>query len=267
MQQGGSLVIADGSSASAACWRGRRQRGGSGRAFGGGLFIQGNQTVTLNPVSGATLSIAGQIADQTGSYQTAGLGTPTGTSADGTPNAGSGSLLLNGPGTVLLSARNAYTGGTFLAAGTLELGTVGAAGSGAVDFLPGSNATLTIDGTVTPTNAISGFATGDTIDLAGIAYDATGTATIIDGNILDVVEGSQTYALQLDPQQSFVGQYFHLADAGLGTNVTVDSIACYVQGTLILTEAGERDVATLEIGDAWSRFRRRATPDQLDRPA
>ena len=52
--------------------------------------------------------------------------------------------------------------------GTLELGNVHAAGTGAITFASGATATLKIDAGDVPANIISGFAPGDIIDLADV---------------------------------------------------------------------------------------------------
>jgi hypothetical protein len=54
----------------------------------------------------------------------------------------------------------------------------------------------------------------------------------------------------LDPSQSFAGEFFHLArDSGSGTDITENGIACYLRGTLILTDRGKVPVENLCIGD------------------
>ncbi len=95
--------------------------GGNGQAFGGGLFLQGDESITLAPAAGTVERISGVIADQTGSG---------GTRA----NAGAGRLVLDGPGTLDLTAANTFTGGIGIREGTLELANAAAAGSGRDSF-------------------------------------------------------------------------------------------------------------------------------------
>jgi hypothetical protein len=58
--------------------------GANGEAFGGGLFLEGNENVTLAPKADTVETIVGAIADETGS---------SGTGA----NAGAGKLTLDAP--------------------------------------------------------------------------------------------------------------------------------------------------------------------------
>ncbi len=149
---------------------------------------------------------------------------------------------------------NTYIGGTTITAGTLALGTAGAGGSGAITFGAGSQATLQVDGTVMPVNTLDAFAVGDTINLAGIAYSASGTAALLPGNRLDVTEGNHTYQLQLNPGDSFAGDAFALAAAAstgtTSTDVTLSGPPpCFCAGTRILTARGEVAVEALQVGD------------------
>ena len=148
------------------------------------------------------------IADQTGSGGTDG-------------NAGAGSLLVNGAGTVQLSAANTYTGGTTLSSGTLGLANTHAAGSGAITFANSSMATLLVGLGDTPSNIIAGFAQGETIDLAGIGLATS--KTLGAGNVLTVSGGSSgPVMLNFDPNQNFAGLAFQLTtDNNGGTDVTL----------------------------------------------
>ena len=80
--------------------------GTPGKAFGSGLFLQGNGSLALAPGAGQTQTISDVIADQTG------VG---GTGA----NAGSWRLVKNGAGTTILTGANAYSGATLVNGGTL----------------------------------------------------------------------------------------------------------------------------------------------------
>jgi len=162
-----------------------------------------------------------------------------------------GMVEVYGGGTLDLdNAANPYSGGTVVAVGsTLEIGVAGAAGSGAISFF-GIGNTLKIDGTVMPTNTIDDFVDGETVDLASIGFSNTGQVNLIGGNELQITENGTSYDLQLDPSQSFAGDFFHLAsDGNSGTFVTEDTTPCYCRGTLIRTAGGDRAVETLGIGD------------------
>ena len=106
-----------------------------GQAFATGIYLQGNnpKALTFSPDKGETLTVAGVIGDDKGSATAAGY-----TAAPGTE--GTAGITLNGPGTVMLTAANTYTGGTTIKAGTLEVGNGGSI-KGNVQFA-GANATL-----------------------------------------------------------------------------------------------------------------------------
>ena len=94
---------------------------------------------------------------------------------------------------------------------------------------------------------IDNFLPGDTIVLAGTASSGTMTA----GNTLEVTLATgTTLALAFDPTQSFADDTFHFAalPGGASTAIT-DSTPCYLAGTHILTDGGERTVETLAAGD------------------
>jgi autotransporter-associated beta strand protein len=140
-----------------------------------------------------------------------------------------GSIIKDGTGTLTLADANAFSGGTTLEAGTLELAAPGAAGSGTITFAADAIATLQVDNAAfstetfpkTLSNAIYGFVSGDIVDLAGVSYDKNGTATLGPGNVLQIVENNQTYKLDFDPTQVFGGGQFELSpDGSVGTDVT-----------------------------------------------
>ena len=76
---------------------------------------------------------------------------------------------------------------------------------------------LEIDGTSMPTAVISGFGSGDVIDLAAVPFDSHGSATLLSGNVLQVTENGGTYKLQLDQNTDYSGTKFYLVqEAGSG---------------------------------------------------
>jgi hypothetical protein len=162
-----------------------------------------------------------------------------------------------GHGFSLVLGASAVEGGEV----TLSGGTVDVQSGAVVDgpiFFSGTGGLLEIDGSRLPADptkllngaVVSGFGTGDTIDLTGVVLDRAGHVDLTAGNLLKITEGGHVYDLQLDPTQNFAGDFFHLASDGLhGTDITENSVACYCRGTLILTEAGERPVEMLKIGD------------------
>ncbi len=184
--------------------------GTSGSAYGSGIFLQGNQSVTLSPTAGQTLTIAGVIADVTGSHDSSPFHT-----------AGAGSLADSGAGRLVLSATNTFTGGVTLNGGTLELAAAGASGTGAITLA--GTAAVVLDAADTPAagqtfvSPIAGFANGDSIDLQGLTYTPNATATL-SGGILTVSSNGECVALVL-PGATASAYYAH-ADGVHGVIVT-----------------------------------------------
>ncbi len=208
VQQGGSLTILAGSLTGDSVSGGAGSNGGTtGSAFGSGIFIQGTHNLTFAPASGQTLTIANVIADESGSGGT-----------------GSGSVLVSGAGTVVLSATNKYIGGTELQGGTLSLQAPGAAGSGRIIFAYGTADTLLVGGGDVPTNIINGFLPGDTIDLQGIGTATSATPGA--HNVLTISGGTTTVHLALNPAQVLTGESFAVkTDGHGGTLLTATDVA------------------------------------------
>jgi autotransporter passenger strand-loop-strand repeat protein len=106
---------------------------------------------------------------------------------------------------------------------------VGAFG-GAITFA-GQGGELKLDDPSMPTNVISGFAPGDTIDLAGVGFTSGGSVQLHSGNVLQVVESGATYSLQFNSSQSFSGETFHLVpDGGSGTTIALGQVTTISAG-------------------------------------
>ncbi len=193
VQQGGSLTIIGAASLGAGTVTGGAG-GNSGEAFGDGLFIQGNDTVTFTPSAGQAVTIAGSIDDEFGSD---GVG-------------GHGALRLAGPGTLVLSATNDFSGGIEVDSGTLSLQAPGAAGSGPITFGYAAQATLVIGLGDAPSGAIGDFWPGQKIDLQGIGL-ATAAVVGADGK-LHISGGTSPVTLALDSEQIFANETFATAD-------------------------------------------------------
>jgi autotransporter-associated beta strand protein len=201
VQQGGNLTLGgaltiNGNSVTAGA--GGPNGGGNGSAFGSGIFLQGNGTLSFAPGAGQTQTVSNVIADQTGSG---------GTGA----NAGSYGLVMNGAGTLTLSAANTYSGGTSLTAGTLAVGNNTALGTGTLTFANGTTlqaaAAVSLDNAMTLNGASTVDTNGNNVTLVGV-ISGGGALTVTGGGTLDLstantyaggttVNGGSTLALDL----------------------------------------------------------------------
>ncbi len=230
VQQGGSLTIIGGSLASGTVTGGAAYgQAQSGSAFGNGMFLQGNEEITLAATLGQTLTISGVIADQTGSGGTG-------------SNAGAGTLALAGPGTVLLAVANNYTGGTELEGGTLVLGAAGAAGTGAIIF--SNDPTLAFTQADAPANAIEDFGASDTLDITDLVF--SGTQTLVpDADGVLTIAGTAAPILLTFTGADVPDSLFFVSDGEGGTDV----VTCFYPGTAIATPHGSTPVEELRPGD------------------
>jgi autotransporter-associated beta strand protein len=245
VQAGGTLTIADVTLGAASVTPGTDYDGLTAHAYGAGMFLQGDQTQTLAPGFGETLTIDGAIADETGSHDPSG-------------DTGSAGLLLDGLGTVVLDAASTFTGGIALNAGTLVLGAHGAAGTGDIAFGTGDPPLLAFTIANAPTNTITGFSAGDTIDVTNLLFEIiephrqiltpSRTATIGAGGTLGISynnNGGGTLDLYFAPSDA--GEVVDLIpDGSGGIDVT---LACFLRGTGIETERGPVAVEALRVGE------------------
>ncbi len=170
VQQGGQLTIGSaslGAGTVAGGGPGEHRRASEdsnpatgGSAFGSGIFIQGNQSITFPPSSGLIATISGVIAGQKGSSPAAAVRAAWSSTA---------------PARSILQWPITYTGGTTIKNGTLELAVPTAAGTGNIAFAGAS--TLRINSLAGPANIITGFGTANTIDLARLSFAAPATAS------------------------------------------------------------------------------------------
>jgi hypothetical protein len=214
---------------------------------GGGTGSGTDLTVVEPPVTGPGWVVSyGQTAD--------GVVVGSGGTVEAEAGATVNRAVVQGGGVLLGDAGSTINDTVIDTGGLLDLAT-GAAGSGTIDFDPAAGVppggTLEIDDTTELNATITGFAAGDTIDLTAIPDDPNGSANLVAGNVLDVIENGSTYTLQFDSTQDFSGEYFHLAAdiAGTGTAVTESGTPCYCPGTLVLTDRGEVRVEALGIGN------------------
>jgi autotransporter passenger strand-loop-strand repeat protein len=158
-------------------------------------------------------------------------------------------------------------------AGTLDLA-AGASISGSIDLTGGG--VLVIEGGTAVPNEIFGFAPGETIELAGIAYNSADYVTIGSANELTIVtEGDGNFTFNVNGV--FVGETGFSLNGDLG--LTTNDVTCFAAGTRILTAGGRLvPVEALAAGDRIELYdgtaapitwigRRAIEPDRHPRPA
>ena len=228
--------------------------------YGGGGFII-IDVGTLSFDAPDTLEYSGYNNIFSDTISGAGIFSLAGGSADainsGTSIASSGWTITDAGTDVTLNESLSYagaftdeSGATLTLANDVTLTLTNLAGSGgSINF--DSDAELKFGGQSPSLFAatVDGFAPGNVIDLTSIA-DVAGSHADMNyaTNVLTITEGSNNYTLDFNPTQNFVGDYFHLATDGAGTNITENTTPCYCRGTLIRTERGEVPVEALTIG-------------------
>lgn len=141
------------------------------------------------------------------------------------------------------------TGDIFVAAGA-DIIIDGAAAAAETIDLTGAGANLTVNDPAAFAGIIADFGASQTIDLATLQYETTDTATLAEGDILDIVAQGETFAFQLDPAGTYAGDEFHLSSNGAnGTDITEGAVPCFLKGTPIRTPSGDVAVEVLRIGD------------------
>ncbi|QOZ37283.1 hypothetical protein XH92_41830 [Bradyrhizobium sp. CCBAU 53421] len=289
VQQGGSLTIKGGSlsndsgfNAVGGGTNGIGQASGSG--IGSGIFIQGNNNLSFTPGSGQTLTVANDIADQSGNG---------GTGA----NAGVGGLVISGGGTVILGGNNTYTGNTTVSgtgtrvsiSANVNLGAVtsilklgdGTGISFTDGFTHARNITVAGDPvfnvaageTVTQSGVISDGASPGDVEVTGggrLVLSAQNTysgGTVIKGSILELASSGaagtgaiaftdgSTEKLVLDAA-AFSGTSFGTAVTGFSGGDTIDfgniaydatAALSYANGVLVVKGSGGTTLASLHL--------------------
>ncbi|MCC6720465.1 MAG: Hint domain-containing protein [Acetobacteraceae bacterium] len=211
--------------------------GGGGQGLGSGIFLQGNQWITLSALPGGTLTVADVIADA---------------SAPGSLT--NGGLIIAAGGTVALTAINSFAGGITLQDGAaLRVADPAAAGSGPIRFAEAARATLVIDTATAPTVTLQGLGDGTAITLRTIV-PVTATAAMLPGNLLRVTDGVRSLDLRLAAEFDLAGRSIALLAApGGGTLLTLrppqaTAVACFRHGTRIATPFGAVAVERLHPG-------------------
>ena len=227
-----SGVIADGNGA------GAFTKVGSGTlVLTGSNTFTGGTTISAGILQlgngGATGSIVGNVVDN-GAFMI----NRSGALILGGTVSGDGAVLLDGPGTTILTGANTYSGGTTINAGTLQLGNGGATGSivgNVVDngtFMIDRSGMLILGGTISGTGSLLLDGTGTTVLTGANTY--SGSTTINAGTL--VVNGS------IAQSATAVNAGAVLAGAGTVGAVSVNSGASLAPGAVsapgTLTVAG-----------------------------
>jgi hypothetical protein len=238
VQQGGSLTIESGAIGHGTVTGGIGNIAGA--ALGTALFLQGRQHQTLAPGAGQTLTIAGSIDDESGSDATLPTGDGTGIGAAG--------LVINGDGTVILTAASDYTGGTTIDSGALILDAANATGTGGITFGSGDPPALTFATADAPTTPITGFAYPDVIDITDLTFTGAATFYVNNAGILalpDTLANGGTLDLTFTGIPTTTPFIFSSDGAG-GADL---AIPCFCSGTRILREDGDILVEDIQVGD------------------
>lgn len=156
-----------------------------------------------------------------------------------------GDVVISGTGTVEYTMSDGYGGGTTLEDGTLRIDSGATAGTGAITFA--GTADVTIGSLTGPANVLSGFAAGDTVDLAAYSHTLLGDSISVSGDTVTVHTPTGDVTLDIAGAASEASHFF-LAPA-LDGSILLGESPCYCAGTLILTDRGEMPVEALQIGD------------------
>jgi autotransporter passenger strand-loop-strand repeat protein len=209
--------------------------GGSATVLRGGLA----NATTINSGGNLTVSADGLVSATTVN-SSGGVTILSGGSASG--------VTINAGGFVTVSSGGTTDSALIRGSDSLLVLLSGAVVSNEVAFA-GSGGTLAIGANGSNGYVVSGFVTGDIVDLTNLPFDSGGTATLAANNVLNVVEQSGSATLNLDPAQNFDGFVFGLTADSTGSGTVVAEEVCFCRGTLILTEQGERPIEELQVGD------------------
>ena len=198
VEQGGTLKIVGGKIGAGTVTGGSASgTAKAGQALGSGIYRQGNAALALQSVKGKVETVSGVIASQTGS-------------GDRAADAGAGKLVVTGLGTVDLAAANAYTGGTRLEGGILELSNAKAAGSGDIAFVS-TSAEIEYAAGANLANTISGFRGKDKIDFANVDF-AAGDKAFDSGGKVTIKTSKGLAVASFEVSGSYTSTNFHVGE-------------------------------------------------------
>jgi len=254
VESGGREVVAGGSATAT-----KIQNGGSAYVAFGGLLsgavvlAGGSDSIAASGLASyTTLSGGAEVVSDDG------VALDTTISAGGAQRVQSGGRVFDATvdagGTETISSDGLASDTTIAGGSAVVL--AGGAITGFVDFA--GSGTLGLHGTQLPETTISGFGSGDVIDLYDVALTSSGPATYdATTGALTINEGPG-YTLFFDASQDFTGDVFSaFTDGHGGTEITV---TCFCAGTRIATPDGETAVEDLRVGDPVRLADGRALP-------
>ena len=202
--------------------------------YGGGLVASFGATVAGTTVSsggleavdaGGATSLDKIYAGGAQSVTSKGVATSATVYGGGSQHVASGgsalATVLNG-GTLVVAAGGSASATRILPDGSLDLQAGGIA-VGGISFA-GAGGVAEFDGPTIPAVVVSGFAAGDTIDLAGIGFAGGSTGAMGSGGVLSFTEGASAYTLAFDAAGNYAGAVFELSADGLGTQIQLSGI-------------------------------------------
>ena len=226
-----------------------------GYTGGDNLVLTENATYDANPgepVSNATVSGSQVLDVNVGGMAPSNTVISGGSEYVFSGGTAYGTTVSNG-GYEYITSGGVESGGK-IASGVLEIANGGGV-SGGVTFT-GSGGELMIDSTAMPTAVISGFAPGDSIKLAAVAYDsATDSVGVLSAGVVTVTADGATYDLNI--AGAYVGETNFVIGDGL---LLTEAALCFCLGTRIATPLGNITVESLKIGDLVQTLRHGAQP-------
>ncbi|MCJ2080774.1 beta strand repeat-containing protein [Methylobacterium sp. J-090] len=134
---------------------------------------------------------------------------------------GTGALIKSDNGILNLTGLNTYSGGTTVTSGTLELGRLTSAGTGAITFATGAQK-LQIDVAGTLGNTLTTVGTGDQIDFQAFNFNGASKSYDTATRTLTISNGGTSSVVRFDANSTFTGDQFVLsADTDGSAIVTV----------------------------------------------
>ena len=237
--------------------------GGLGLGGGGALLLDGTLTAgslaesgraaldggTLSLAGSASLAAGATLALAQGALRAASLTIGSGAELSGYGLIGTfgapGLIPIDAAGALAASGGTLVLGGALAGGATIDPGAAldlaGPATGGTVSFA-GADGILTINDVATMADPVVNMASGDAIDLIGVAPSLVGYA----GGTL-TVSGRGAFGLAEAAGQAAIAI---AADGYGGSYVTVGgAMPCFARGTRLLTAEGYRPVETLRPGD------------------